>query len=104
MEETSIIYSEEHQKTTLSLIRQCGNRLFCGFVNKSPISLSDSNSRQPSSISMSLICLSYSHHHTPIQFREQVYFDANSAANACVAFVVVSRSLGRSSNCHPFYL
>ncbi len=35
---------------------------------------------------MSLICLSYSHHHTPIQFREQVYFDANSAANACARF------------------
>ena len=35
---------------------------------------------------MSLICLSYAHQHTSIGFREQVYFDADSAANACARF------------------
>lgn len=35
---------------------------------------------------MSLICLSFSHKHTSIGFREQIYFDADSAANACARF------------------
>jgi glutamyl-tRNA reductase len=35
---------------------------------------------------MSLVCLSFSHQHVPIAFRERVYFDANAMANACARF------------------
>ena len=35
---------------------------------------------------MSLLCLSFSHHHVPIAFREKVHFDSNSLANACARF------------------
>jgi len=35
---------------------------------------------------MSLLCLSYSHQHTPIKFRERVYFDNDSVATACARF------------------
>jgi glutamyl-tRNA reductase len=38
------------------------------------------------SIAMSLICLSYSHQHVPIAFRERVYFDSDALANACARF------------------
>lgn len=35
---------------------------------------------------MSLVCLSFSHQNTPIAFRERVYFDSDSIANACARF------------------
>ncbi len=35
---------------------------------------------------MSLICLSYSHQHVPIAFRERVHFDQDALANACARF------------------
>ena len=35
---------------------------------------------------MALICLSYSHQHTPIAFRERIYFDQSAVANACARF------------------
>lgn len=35
---------------------------------------------------MSLFCLSYSHQHVNIDFRERVYFDHNAIANACARF------------------
>ena len=35
---------------------------------------------------MSLLCLTFSHQHVPIAFREKVHFDANCIANACARF------------------
>ncbi len=35
---------------------------------------------------MSLVCVTYSHRHVPIAFREKVYFDSNAMANACARF------------------
>ncbi len=35
---------------------------------------------------MGLICLSYSHLHTSIAFREKIHFDRNAVANACARF------------------
>ena len=35
---------------------------------------------------MSLLCLTFSHQHVPIAFREKVHFDANCVANACARF------------------
>jgi glutamyl-tRNA reductase len=35
---------------------------------------------------MSLVCLSFSHHNAPIEFRERIFFDADSIANACARF------------------
>lgn len=35
---------------------------------------------------MSLVCVTYSHRHVPIAFREKVYFDSDAMANACARF------------------
>ena len=35
---------------------------------------------------MSLVCVTFSHRHVPIAFREKVYFDSNATANACARF------------------
>ena len=35
---------------------------------------------------MGLVCLSFSHQHTPIAFREKIHFNQNAVANACARF------------------
>ncbi len=35
---------------------------------------------------MGLICVSFSHQHTPIAFRERIHFDPDATANACARF------------------